>query len=72
MDIKQAHKILEGLSEYLNNDSDYNGKDKIKVIAKRNIYMVDESIHANRGKNYNITKERASYLECKGLVDVIW
>lgn len=59
-------------NKYLDNDSDYNGKDKIKVIAKRSIYMIDENIHANRGKEYLITKERASYLECKGLVDVIW
>lgn len=59
-------------NKYLDNDSDYNGKDKIKVIAKRNIYMIDESIHVNRGKDYHITKKRASYLECKGVVDVIW
>lgn len=59
-------------NKYLNNYSDYNGKDKIKVIAKRSFYMIDENIYANRCKEYLITKERASYLECKGLVDVIW
>lgn len=58
-------------NKYLDNDSDYNGKDKAKIIAKRSFYMIDENIHARRNKEYITTKERASYLESKGLCDYL-
>lgn len=58
-------------NKYLDNDSDYNGKDKTKIIAKRSFYMIDENIHARRNNEYEITKERASYLESKGLCDYL-
>ena len=58
-------------NKYLDNDSDYNGKDKAKIIAKRNFYMIDENIHAQRNKEYKTAKERASYLESKGLCDYL-
>ena len=58
-------------NKYLDNDSDYNGKDKAKIIAKRSFYMIDENIHARRNKEYITTKERASYLESKGLCNYL-
>lgn len=56
-------------NKYLDNDSNYNGKDKVKIIARRSFYMIDENIHARRNNEYKITKERASYLEAKGLIE---
>lgn len=58
-------------NKYLDNDSNYKGKDKAKIIAKRSFYMINENIHARRNKEYITTKERASYLESKGLCDYL-
>lgn len=74
--VKQSFKFKykppkSNWNKYLDNDSDYNGKDKAKIIAKRSFYMINENIHARRNKEYITTKERASYLESKGLCDYL-
>lgn len=74
--VKQSFKFKykppkSNWNKYLDNDSDYNGKDKAKIIAKRSFYMIDENIHARRNKEYITTKERASYLESKGLCNYL-
>lgn len=56
--------------KYLDNNSTYNPSDKTKVrTIKRytDLYLG----HLERNKEYEMTKERASYLECKGLVEQI-
>lgn len=56
---------------YLDNKSTYNPEEKIKVRAKRNVFLVEENIHTIRGKELDITRQRASELECKNLIEII-
>lgn len=57
--------------KYLNKTSDYDPKAKIKVRSKRGFYLIEENIHTIKGQELEITNERASYLEAKGLVERI-
>lgn len=55
--------------KYLKKESNYNPKDLVKVRTKRGFTLIDEKIKTIRGQEIDITKERASYLESKGLVE---
>ena len=57
--------------KYLDNKCDYDPHDIIEVRTKRGFYLIDENIHTIRGQIVKITKERASELECKGLIDIL-
>ncbi len=56
-------------NKYLDNNSNYNPKDLEKIRTKRRFTLIDEGISAIRGQELEITRERASYLEAKGLVE---
>ena len=55
--------------KYLDNNSDYDPNDKVMVRTLRK-YTDIELGHLDRGKEYPMRKARASYLECKGLVEI--
>ena len=57
--------------KYLIGDSNYNPKDLVKIRTKRGFTLIDEGIRTIRGQELDITKERASYLESKGLIERI-
>ena len=57
--------------KYLDNESTYNPEEIIKVRSKRRIYLTEENIHVIRGQEIDITKQRASELECKDLIERI-
>ena len=56
--------------KYLNNDTKYNPNDIIKVRTTRRYYDLELG-QLDKGKEYEMTKARASYLEAKGLVNVL-
>ena len=60
----------DNLGKYLSTNKTYNPKEKIKAKALRKIWFVDENIHCIRGQEIELTKERASYLEAKGYLEV--
>ena len=53
---------------YLDNNTKYNPNDKIKVRSLRR-YIDIELGTIERNKEYEVKKERASYLECKNLIE---
>ena len=55
--------------KYLDNNSNYNSQDKIKI---RTLKGYTDIILGRLNKNnyYEMSKERASYLEAKGLVEI--
>lgn len=57
-------------NRYLDNNTSYNPKDKIKVKVLKKYYDIELG-HLNRNEEKIMSKARASYLECKGLVEVI-
>ena len=57
--------------KYLGGEVNYDPKEIIEVKAKRNIWLVQEDKHLTRGKPVEVTRERASELECKDLVERI-
>ena len=56
--------------KYLDNNSNYDPNELVKVIAKRSMYLVEENIHTIRGREIEIKRYRASELECKGYI--VW
>lgn len=60
---------LSTWDKYLSGDSNYNPKDLVKIRTKRGFTLIDEGIRTIRGQKLDITKERASYLESKGLIE---
>lgn len=57
-------------NKYLDNNSNYNPNEKIKVRTKKRYRDVFLGV-LDRNKIYEMTRERASYLECKDLVELI-
>ena len=78
VDVKQLTKYKDftykppkdNWGKYLSTNKTYNPKEKIKVKALRKIWLVEENIHCIKGQEIELTKERAYYLEAKGLVEV--
>ena len=60
--------------KYLSKESDYNPKEKVKVRTRKNYFDVELQEHFLRNKiiENKITKERASYLEAKEIVEIIY
>ncbi len=56
---------------YLDNNSSYDPNEKIKVRLKKNIYLIQEGVHKTRGDIADITRTRASELECKDLIECV-
>lgn len=54
--------------KYLDNNCSYNPKELVKVRTKRAIYLVEEKIHTIKGQEIELTRARASELECKDLI----
>lgn len=50
---------------------EYNPNEKIKVKAKHRIYLIEEDKHLIKNDIIEVTKQRASVLECKGLIERI-
>ena len=55
--------------KYLDNKSNYNPNDKVKVKTLKNIWLIEEDKHIKRGKEIELTNIRASELEAKGYVE---
>ena len=58
-------------NKYLNQDSNYNPKDKVKVRTLRRIWLAEEDLHVQYNQEIDLTKIRVSELECKDLVERI-
>lgn len=58
--------------KYLDNNSTYNPNDLIKVQAKRRYFDIDLNKHALRNEIIEMKRSRASYLEAKDFVEVLW
>ena len=58
--------------KYLNNETNYNPNDLIKVKPLRNYTDIVLNKYLLRSQIYEMTKARASYLEAKGLVEVLY
>ena len=55
-------------NKYLEKESNYNPNDKTTVLTLRRFFGITEDEHFGYNKKVEITKARASELECKGLV----
>lgn len=53
---------------YLDNNTKYNPNDKVKVRSLRRYIDIELGI-IERNKEFEVRKERASYLECKNLIE---
>ena len=58
-------------NKYLNNKSNYNPNELVKVRTLRRIYLIDEDLHIGYNEEEKLTKVRVSELECKGIVERI-
>lgn len=56
---------------YLDNNSDYNPDELVKVRLRKTVYMIDEDMYGKRNHEYEIKKYRASELESKDLVEIL-
>lgn len=54
--------------KYLDNNTTYNPDELIKVRTKRAIYLIEENKHTIKGQEIELTRARASELECKDLI----
>lgn len=75
-DIKKEYKFKytppkSDWGKYLDNNSKYNPKDLVKVRTLKRIYLAQENKHLPKNAELEITKERASELECKGIVSCL-
>ena len=69
---KQSYKPPKSnWDKYLDNDSNYNPEEKIKIQTKKAIWLIDENIHTIRGQELDITRSRASELECKDIITIL-
>lgn len=57
--------------KYLDNESDYNPKDLVKVRTKKKLWDTETDIHHKANAIIELTKERASYMEALGYVEVL-
>ena len=57
--------------KYLDNNSDYNPKELIDVITKKKLWDVETDIHYPPNKEIKLSRERASYMEALGYVEVL-
>lgn len=57
--------------KYLDNNSNYDPEELIKVRTRKGIYLVEENIHTIRGQEIELKRYRASELECKDLVEIL-
>ena len=70
--LKPAYKPPKSeWNKYLDNNSTYNGEDLTEVRCRRGIYLIDENKHTIKGEIIDISKQRASELECKDLIEII-
>lgn len=58
-------------NKYLDNECDYNPKELIWVRTKKRIWDTETNIHYPANKNIKLSRERASYMEALGYVEVI-
>lgn len=75
-------KILKGLppfkysppksnwGKYLDNNSNYNPKDKVKTTVKKRYIDIELNKKLEKNEEIEMTKERASFLEAKGYVEI--
>jgi glycosyltransferase involved in cell wall biosynthesis len=69
---KRAYKPPKSeWNRYLDNNSTYNPEELVKVRTRKGLYLVEEEIHVIRGKIIELTRCRASELECKDLVEIL-
>lgn len=52
--------------KYLSKESDYNPDEIVKVKSLCRLYLIEENLHLVPRQEVEVTKERASYLECLG------
>ena len=57
--------------KYLDNESDYDPKDLVKVRTKKRIWDMQTDMHYLPNKIIVMSKERASYMEALGYVEVL-
>lgn len=57
--------------KYLDNESDYNPKDLVKVRTKKKLWDTETDIHHKANAIIELTQERASYMEALGYVEVL-
>lgn len=57
--------------KYLDNDTDYDPKDLIKVRTKKRIWDMETNIHYPVNKEIDLSKARASYMEALDYVEVL-
>ena len=70
--LKPAYKPPKSeWNKYLDNNTTYNGENLTKVRCRRGIYLIDENKHTIKGEIIEISKQRASELECKDLIEII-
>ena len=58
-------------NKYLDNNGSYNPKDKVKVRTIKRYYDIELEKSLMRGEELEMSKERVSILECKGMVERI-
>ena len=57
--------------KYLDNESNYNPNEEIEVLVKKKWWDLETDIHYLPGDTAKVKRERASYLECLGIVEII-
>lgn len=57
--------------KYLDNDSDYNPKELISVRTRKKLWDIETNIHYQPNKEIKLSRERASYMEALGYVEVL-
>lgn len=58
-------------NKYLTNKGDYNPNDKIEVLTKKRLWLIEEDKYYLRNQVVEISKEKASYLECKNAITIL-
>lgn len=61
----------ETWDKYLTKESTYNPNDKITVKALKNIWLLETDTHYRKNNTFEVSKAKASELECLGYVEVI-
>jgi len=58
-------------NKYLTNKGEYKPSDKIKVLTKKRLWLMEEDKHYLRNQIIEVSKEKASYLECINAITIL-
>ena len=58
-------------NKYLNQDTDYNPDEIVKVKSLCRLYLIEEDLHLRKNDIIQVPRSRASELECQNLVEII-